>query len=68
MSNSTQQLLTIEEASKLLSVKISRLRTAVFKREIPFVKIGHLVRFRASDLDTWVSSKTIKEGEKSWLW
>jgi len=68
MSDSTQQLLTIEEASKLLSVKISRLRTAVFKREIPFVKIGHLVRFRASDLDAWVSKKTVKEEEKSWLW
>lgn len=68
MSNEIKTLLSIEEASSFLSIKVSRLRTAVFRKEIPFVKIGRLVRFKTDDLDKWVQSKTVKEEEKSWLW
>ena len=60
MLNSTQKLLTIEDASNLLSIKVSRLRTAVFRKEIPYIKIGRLVRFKESDLMEWVESKTQK--------
>lgn len=58
MTSSEKKLLTIEEASHFLSIKISRLRTAVFKKEIPFVKIGRLVRFQESDLLKWIESNT----------
>ncbi|MBD66491.1 MAG: excisionase [Halobacteriovoraceae bacterium] len=61
MINGTNKLLTIQEASEFLSVKISRLRTAVFKREIPYVKIGRLVRFKVEDLNEWIDSKTQPE-------
>ncbi|WP_412470260.1 MULTISPECIES: helix-turn-helix domain-containing protein [unclassified Halobacteriovorax] len=63
-------LLSIEEASSFLSVKVSRLRTAVFRKEIPFVKIGRLVRFKQEELIKWIDSKTIKaeEEDSSWLW
>lgn len=66
-SETVKHLLTIEEASQFLSVKISRLRTAVFKREIPFVKIGRLVRFKESQLKDWIDQKTVKEGADSWF-
>ena len=55
-------LLSIDDAAKLLQVKVSRLRTAVFKREIPFVRIGRLIRFKESDLRQWIDDKTVYEG------
>lgn len=68
MSDEIKTLLSVEEASSFLSIKVSRLRTAVFRKEIPFVKIGRLVRFKTQDLKQWIDSRTVKEEEKSWLW
>ncbi|EQC47625.1 helix-turn-helix domain-containing protein [Bacteriovorax sp. Seq25_V] len=68
MSEHVKSLLSVEEASSFLSIKVSRLRTAVFRKEIPFVKIGRLVRFKTDDLLKWIDAKTVKEEEKSWLW
>ncbi|RZF21731.1 DNA-binding protein [Halobacteriovorax vibrionivorans] len=70
MENSTKALLNIEEASSFLSVKVSRLRTAVFRKEIPFVKFGRLVRFKKEELLKWIDSNTVKANEEdsSWLW
>lgn len=36
--------LTVEEAAILLNIKVSRLRTAIFRKEIPYLKIDSLVR------------------------
>jgi excisionase family DNA binding protein len=60
MNEVKKELLTLDEAARLLSIKNSRLRTAVFRKEIPYVKIGRLVRFRESDLMEWVKSNTRK--------
>lgn len=49
-------LLTIDEASKVLNVKVSWLRQAVFRREIKHVKLGALVRFRVEDLHHHIKS------------
>ena len=70
MINLTTKLLTIDEAAELLSVKVSRLRTAVFRREIPFVKIGRLVRFKEDSLLKWIdemTKKTLAQEEDSWF-
>lgn len=69
MSQFNKSLLSIEEASNFLSIKVSRLRTAVFRKEIPFVKIGRLVRFKQDDLLNWIEDNTVKAKEDdSWLW
>jgi excisionase family DNA binding protein len=47
-------LLSIEETSSYLNLKISKLRSMVFKKEIPFLKIGRLVRFEKTQLDQWL--------------
>jgi len=47
-------LYTIQDAANLLNVKVSRLRTAVFRREIGYVKLAGLVRFTRSDLEDWI--------------
>lgn len=36
--------LTVDEAANLLNLKVSRIRTAIFRKEIPYIKIGPLVR------------------------
>lgn len=54
MENSSRPLLNFEEACHLLCIKQSRLRTAVLKREIPFIKIGRLIRFDFKDLTNWI--------------
>lgn len=71
MGIESTRLLTIQQAAELLSIKVSRLRTAVFRREIPFVKIGRLVRFKEDSLLNWIdemSQKTrAQQEEDSWF-
>jgi excisionase family DNA binding protein len=57
-----QILFTIEEAAHVLNVKVSRLRSAVFKKEIGHIKLNRLVRFTQAHLEEW-----IKRGEVSQL-
>jgi excisionase family DNA binding protein len=49
-------LLAHEEAAKMLQIKVSKLRSMVFRKEIPYVKIGRLVRFRITDLEQFISN------------
>jgi len=53
------QLLTIKEAAQLLKIKESRLRKAIFRREVKFVKLGALVRFRHEHLIEWITKCTL---------
>ena len=41
-----EKLLGINEVSEILNIKKSTLRSWVFKREIPCVRLGRAVRFR----------------------
>ena len=62
-------LLTIQEAAEFLNLKVSRMRTAVFKKEIPYIKLGRLVRFDPNDLIKWVEKqKEETKEDSSWLW
>ncbi len=53
------ELLTIEEASSLLKLKKSRLRKAVFRKEVKYVKLGALIRFKREHLREWIERHTI---------
>ncbi len=52
------ELLTLTEAAQLLKLKESRLRKAVFNKEVRFVKLGALVRFKKTHLEEWVNRRT----------
>ena len=52
-------LFIIEEAAKMLNLKISRIRTAIFKKEISHVKLGALIRFRSEDLTKFINENLI---------
>ncbi|MGD0916054.1 MAG: helix-turn-helix domain-containing protein [Thermodesulfobacteriota bacterium] len=49
-----KEILNIDELSEYLGIKTSSLYSKVERKEIPFYKIGHLVRFKKSDIDLWI--------------
>lgn len=65
MSNQTTDLLDINQAATFLNVKVSRLRTAILRKEIPFLKIGRLLRFHKKDLDDWIDKLKTASQKKS---
>ena len=52
-------LLATAGAAERLGTTERHVRELVYRREIPFVKVGRLVRFRPDDLDEYVQSRTI---------
>lgn len=50
-----QRLITKEQLSEWLSVPIKTIQDWVYKRKIPFVKVGSLVRFRVSEIESWIN-------------
>jgi len=53
-NNQDSKLLCINEASAYLNLKVSKLRAMIFKREIPLIKIGRLIRFDKCQIDQWL--------------
>lgn len=59
MERNVIELLTIDEAAELLKLKKSRIRKAIFRREVKFVKLGALIRFRRAHLMEWIEKGTM---------
>ena len=49
-----KEILTIDELSEHLGIKKSNLYSKVERKEIPFYKIGRLVRFKKTEIDLWL--------------
>lgn len=56
---SDNELLNYTEAAKYLKCSVAALQAQVHFKKIPYLKAGSLVRFRRSELDTWLSSSNI---------
>lgn len=66
--NLFKEILNIDEVSEYLCIKKSSLYSKVERKEIPYYKIGHLIRFKKSDIDLWMEKSKIdplKVEEKS---
>lgn len=63
----SSNLLDISQAAKHLNIKVSRLRTAVLRKEIPYFKVGRLVRFHKDDLERWIEKLRDQTFKKSIL-
>ncbi len=48
------QLLTIEQAAERLSVSVRNIRHQIYRRNIPIVKVGRLVRIDEADLQDFI--------------
>ena len=55
-----EKLLTAKQVSEILEVKPKTVYEWVGKKEIPYVKIGRLVRFKKSEVFQWIESRTIR--------
>ncbi|MDO8527768.1 MAG: helix-turn-helix domain-containing protein [Deltaproteobacteria bacterium] len=53
-----QRLHTIEDLSKFLSVPESTIRDWIYKRQIPFRKLGRLIRFHPLDIQKWLNERS----------
>ncbi|MCM8772761.1 MAG: helix-turn-helix domain-containing protein [Candidatus Omnitrophica bacterium] len=64
MSNEIRKrLLTIKEASEYLGISVRGLYLMVYRRQIPFVKLGGKIRFDVKKLDEWIEKNTIPSAE-----
>lgn len=56
------QLLSVDRLSKFLDVPAATIRDWVYKRLIPFVKVGRHIRFTPSDVQRWLSERSHGNG------
>lgn len=56
----TSEILTLSvaEASEATGLPERTIRHFISTRQIPFIKLGNLVRLRPADLATWVEANT----------
>lgn len=64
MSNVTHEtgmhLLTPIQAADILGIPVSTLaRWRNEKKELPYVKVGRVVRYRRVDLENWIAENTV---------
>lgn len=59
--------LDIPQLAKYLDAKPGTIRSWVFKRQIPFVKIGVLVRFERAAIDDWLEDRRHQAVDSSTL-
>jgi excisionase family DNA binding protein len=55
-----EDLRDIAGAAARLCTTERHVRELIYRRELPFVKVGRLVRFRDCDLDMYIEGRTIK--------
>jgi len=51
----------IEEMAEYLGLKKGTLYAWIFRREIPYLKIGRLVKFDIMEIEKWLKEKRVKE-------
>lgn len=54
---SRAELLTLDQTCEILNLKRSKLRSLVFKNQIPVIRIGKCLRFCIKDLQIWLDEK-----------
>lgn len=53
------EVMTARELAVMLRLSEDHIRRLTSRREIPYVKIGHAVRYKACDIDRWLTSKRV---------
>ena len=61
VSNTRPRLFSNEEAAAHIGVNPRTLEVwrCTKRHQIPFIKVGRLVRYRREDLDRWLASRTV---------
>lgn len=53
------RLLTVEEVSRLTGWRPATIRQKVWRREIPYVKLGRSVRFKEAEISRLIEGSSI---------
>jgi len=53
----SRRLLSIGQLSQQLGISVKTLYGWVYLRQIPYVKMGRLVKFDARDIEKWIEAK-----------
>jgi excisionase family DNA binding protein len=61
------RLMTVREAAQYLAVPVATLYTRVWRREIPFVKLGRSLRFDLRDLDELIEKSKVQPNEQAFI-
>lgn len=59
-ANPGSTLLSISDAADRLGVTERYIRRLVSERRVPFYKVGRLIRFQESDLETWLNAGRVE--------
>lgn len=54
------EILTIEQLSEYINIPKSCLYQKVMRRDIPFYRIGRLLRFKKSEIDEWLNDHRVE--------
>lgn len=60
----SQRLLNIEEMAGYLGIKVNTLYSWTHTRKIPYIKVGHLVKFNFQEVVNWLSQFKVKTWEE----
>jgi excisionase family DNA binding protein len=55
-------LLDVPKAAGRLGITERHLRELIYRREVPYVKVGRLVRFDPTDLAAWLEARKVPAG------
>lgn len=65
MIHAKEELLTRKQAAHYLGIAASTLAiwASVKRYNLPYIKVGHLVKYRRKDLDAFIVNRTIQHKE-----
>jgi excisionase family DNA binding protein len=53
------QLLTIDQLADRLGVSIRHIRRLIAEKRVPYLKVGHFVRFDPSEIAAWLDHSRV---------
>jgi len=53
-------LWNIESACQHLNISESKMRSLIFKKKIPFIKVGRAIRFQKEEIEQWLEGQSVK--------
>jgi len=52
-------LISVEQLADELGVSVRYVRRIIAERRIPYVKVGHLIRFQRDEVERWVEANRV---------
>ena len=59
-------LIDINELADRFGVQVRYIRRLVAERRIPYIKLGHLLRFDPAEVEAWIDRARVQECDTPW--